>query len=108
MCGRDVEPSALEPVLPSGREFEAEQRVAEDNTSECSVFVDNVDVLTVSEYRGQDKFDVMEFVRENPGRFAHPEKSDVGDDTVRASTDGRLVAGLGDVGGATAAGSAPG
>lgn len=82
MCGRDVEPSALEPLLPSGREFEAEQRVAEDNTSECSVFVDNVDVLTVSEYRGQDKFDVMEFVRENPGRFTHPEKSDVGDDTV--------------------------
>ncbi|MBT3153480.1 hypothetical protein HTV45_21865 [Streptomyces sp. CHD11] len=82
MCGRAVEPSALKPLLPSGGEVKAEQRATEDGESECSVFVDKVNVLTISEHRGQNKFDVMEFVRENRDRFANPEKSDVGDDTV--------------------------
>lgn len=78
ICGRDIEPSALEPLLPSGQKFEANQESFEENKSECVISVDDSTALRIDEYRDQNKFDIME----NTRRYNNPAKSDVGEETL--------------------------
>ncbi|CAL9467146.1 hypothetical protein [Streptomyces sp. bgisy022] len=82
ICGRKIDPSSLEPLLPSGAEFEAEHTIDDDLESACHIFVDKADTLAISELRNQNRFDVMEFVMADARLFKNPRKSAVGDDTV--------------------------
>ncbi|MEU3949029.1 hypothetical protein [Streptomyces sp. NPDC029526] len=81
ICGRKIDQSALQPLLPSGKTFEARPQISDDDQSSCLVLVDKSRTFLISEIRDQNRFDVMKFAMENRSS-QNPEKSEVGDDTV--------------------------
>src|SRR5690606_10538634 len=81
LCGREIDRSALQPLLPSGKNVEARPQISDDGQSSCLVLVDKSRTFLISEIRGQNRFDVMKFARENRSS-QNPKKSEVGDDTV--------------------------
>ncbi|NEC31108.1 hypothetical protein G3I20_32060 [Streptomyces sp. SID8111] len=83
ICGRKIDPTALQPLLPSGENFEARPQISDDKQSSCLIVVDKSAAFTISEIRNQNKFDVMEFARKYPRRSSqNPKKSEIGADAV--------------------------
>ncbi|MFD5495784.1 hypothetical protein ACFYY3_28190 [Streptomyces sp. NPDC001812] len=82
ICGRAIDPSALQPLLPPGQNFEARHQISEEDQSACFIFIDKANALIISEIRDQSRFDVMEFAKQNRRSSDNPRKSEVGDDTV--------------------------
>ncbi|MGJ3560456.1 hypothetical protein ACR6C2_25830 [Streptomyces sp. INA 01156] len=76
ICGRNIDPSALKSLLPSGQEFKANQESIKDYKSECVISVDGTKVLRIDEHRDQNEFDITNI------RMNNPVKSDVGEDTL--------------------------
>ncbi|MFJ9667364.1 hypothetical protein ACIRPP_22590 [Streptomyces sp. NPDC101219] len=81
ICGREIDRSALQPLLPSGKNFEARPQISDDDQSSCLVLVDKSRRFLISEIRDQNRFDAMKFARENRSS-QNPKRSEVGDDTV--------------------------
>lgn len=90
ICGRKIDPVALQPLLPSGQQFEAVPGNDDHVQSTCSISVDNNTALILQEHRGQNRFDVWDFVvDDDPDSAKNPKKAAVGDDTV--TTDDWLI-----------------
>jgi hypothetical protein len=75
ICGRDIDPSALKPLLPSGQHFEAVHET-DDYESECAISVDKSEVLLIQEFRDQNKSDIRST------RMDNPKPSDVGEEAM--------------------------
>ncbi|MBN0044196.1 hypothetical protein JS756_08755 [Streptomyces actuosus] len=63
LCGVEVSPDLLRPLLPAGEEFEAERKEPASDRRQCVVSVDGKTVLSIDEFSGQRGFDAVEHAR---------------------------------------------
>ncbi|MBD9730574.1 hypothetical protein IGX29_01825 [Streptomyces sp. H28] len=83
ICGRKIDPSALQPLLPSGENFEAQPQISDGDQSSCLILVDKSPAFLIGEIKGQNRFDVMNFAKKYQRRSSqNPSRSEIGDDAV--------------------------
>ncbi|MEV0276643.1 hypothetical protein AB0I22_09720 [Streptomyces sp. NPDC050610] len=84
VCGKEVDAKLLGKLLPSGKELKADSKSLGADEATCELSVDGSPALHIDEVRQQAAIDATAFAKNHPGRFAHPEKSPFGDDSVTA------------------------
>lgn len=81
VCNRPIEPTALKPLLPEGEEVKGQRRGSGDEYETCAVVVDRNVILLISEYRDQNRFDIVGHTKERQSTD-DPVESEVPGDSI--------------------------